>query len=615
MKTKNFVIAGAFLAITVSLVFYDRHAEKKRSTEDSSGRELLVEGISESRINKFIYSLAHDKTHDKAKQDTETEGGDSQSDASSSHALVIEATRSDKTPSSGDNSGDSADDSANSKTDSSDNPSWQITSPLNFPANNQTISKLLEAYLTYRYDEYFPAAPQQVAQFGLFPQTSTSLQVWTSSEEVKYQNYSYLVGMKSPVGFKMYMSTSFHPGHVYFGPRSSVMNQQRTLKDFLNLSLPQLSFEVGEAISLTLHTAESKASQKPLFSETFTRSSQASPKGNDQKNQSGLITLKENPQKSDLVSIESLNALVEITNSLRAVGLGYEVNKPEDKQAIAQTTDRLEVTFSDSGGKNSDALSVHHHAGKYYAKKGGEFLLLEGDDISAYFDLTLESFLIHPLPLALTQKALKKVSITSHKHDASDPGYQKDYELMEGKWTAVSDQSKDKESAEELDGLSELDLDKPLEMVSDITKFIGDLYGTHYHIESAKGPSGEYELLYTVSLHSSSLKDSWELHVSNEDNEMVWLKKVSGTKNYYFIREPLVTQLQNTEFDEFGETNELDSLDSDEAAIDNSAADKATAPSSAEFNKNRAVNLRENLDPLSSSKSSDSSQEEESSGP
>ena len=611
MKTKNFVIAGAFLAITVSLVLYDRYAEKKRSTEDASDRELLVEGVSESHVNKFIYSLAHDKADKAEKTETaKSEGGDSQSDSASNHALVIEATRADKNRDTG------------TATDSTNTPSWQITSPLNFPANNQTISKLLEAFLSYRYDEYFPAAHQQVAQFGLFPQTSTALQVWTSAEEVKYQNYTYLVGKKSPVGFKMYMSTSFHPGHVYFGPRSSVMNQQRTLKDFLNLSLPRLSFEVGDSISLTLHTAESKSSQKPFFSETFTRSTPSSTKGSDQKKQSGLITLKENPQKSDLVSIESLNALVEITQSLKAVGLGYAVNKPEDKQAIAGATDRLEVSFSGSGSNDSDTLSIYRHGSKYYAKKGSEFLLLEGDDISAYFDLSLESFLIHPLPLALTQKALKKITLISHRHEANDPGYQKDYKLMEGKWTALSDQTKHNNDAGEQEGFSELDLEKPPEMVSDITKFVEDLYGTHYHIESAKGPSGEYELLYTVSLHSSSLKDTWELHVSNDDNEMVWLKKVggangnNGTKNFYFIRGPLVIQLMNTEFGELGETNKLDSS---EAAVDNSKADasgdpfdKEVAPSSAEFNKNRAVNLRENLNPLSSSKSSESSETESS---
>ena len=195
---------------------------------------------------------------------------------------------------------------------------------------------------------------------------------------------------------------------------------------------------------------------------------------------------------------------------------------------------------------------------------------------------------------------------------------------MEGKWTALSDQTKNNDDAGEQDGFSELDLEKPPEMVSDITKFVEDLYGTHYHIESAKGPSGEYELLYTVSLHSSSLKDTWELHVSNDDNEMVWLKKVggangnNGTKNFYFIRGPLVIQLMNTEFGELGETNELDSS---EAAVDNSKADasgdpfdKEVAPSSAEFNKNRAVNLRANLNRLSSSKSSESSEKAEKEG-
>lgn len=612
MRIKNYIIAIIFLAVAGSLILYDRHAQKVREADDSEGRELVVLDLSENDVTQFIYSLAQLDT-------------DTLDKTSSSHSLIIEA-HSDvlENPQSTDN-----------KSHTTSN--WMLKSPIEFPAQNDTISRLLSAFLSYRYDNVFAVTDNKLAQFGISTHSSTSLKLWTQSSDPKFQQFSYLVGKDAPVGFKMYLATSFRPGHVYFGPRSSVLNQQFTLKDFMDLSIPSFSFEPGDSLSfsntskkqsdsLANSAQDTQDSQIVDFQETFTKrqvdnslfadsndddaDQTASAENEDDRSttqdEAAPIRLSQYPEKSDMVSSEALETLGDVINNLTATELGYDLNDQTQKQLIADSPHRLMITLTPKGSNSENSFVFYKVNDQIYFKKYEHFLLLDSQSLSPYFSMVLEDFLVHPLPLSLTQKSLDSISITSHKHEDDDPGHQKNYTLMKNQWiTQSTDGDKTpKETAKNTTDnqgveLTEIDLsadlDKPYELSANITQFISDLYSSHYHMKASKIPDLDYELTYTLGMNSSALNDIWEIYTSPNNHDEIWMKHQkdntdpSSSDTYYFLKSPLLDDLNEPYFDHHA-------INPPDQESDNTNHQQSSE-SEADFNAHKAVNFKENLAP------------------
>ena len=620
---KSYIIAIVFLALASTLVLYDRHAKQQREADSATnGRERLIPDLTEENITRFRFALATPPSakSESTSSDTSTDTDDNSTTPPSApstpvvepYSLVVEAER-----------------AHTDKQNNADSAEWRLKSPIEFPAKAETISQLLSAFLTYRYDEVFAAADNKLPQFGVFADKSTSLQVWTDSSEQKYKNYSYLVGHDSPVGFKMYLTTSFHPGHVYFGPRSSVMNQQRSLKDFMDMSVPSLdAFEAGDVLSLTSYTsAEDSKSAVIVFKETFTKKS-----GDDNDNQVNAdktppstgdhttsIMLSQSPEKSHLVSQVVIANLIDHINEVSAVELAYAADDITKKTAIAQAHDKLLVAHSSQpeGSSSADAPTTTFEFSRldndYYIKKNGEYLKLSDNSLEPYFTMQINEFLVHPLPLAIAQPAIKTITLTSHLHAETDEGYQKSYQLKSGKWLTTTppptdsssdtgdDDTGDMDDMDDMDdtleNLEELDLDKPEELSANITTFVADLYSSHYHIKTAKQPELSFELTYTLTIDSADKAENWEIYTTANNSDELWLKQLAetqGSPHYYLLKSELLDDLKEPYFDIEGTTT---SVPVDSAATTQAEPSTAADPESALFNQNKAVNIKENLTP------------------
>lgn len=621
---KSYVLALLFLGLASALVVYDRYAESKRDTDTTNDRTLLVPDLAEVNVSRFVFSLAHPA--DTAAEDeaaVATSAADKSTDA---YSLVVEAIQN-SPPANTDGTASSA-------------SQWLLKSPVEFPGKAETISQLLSAFLTYRYDEVFAAANYKLPQFGIVPDASTRLQVWTDASEPKFQKFNYLVGADAPVGFKMYVATSFHPGHVYFGPRSSVINQQRTLTDFMDMSLPTLSFHSGDTLQLTsFRSADDDDGSVVFFEEFFTKSVEAgavaaamSEGGKSEKSEQAeeggmldnapAITLAKFPEKNELVSAQVLDDLLTTLNGLSATKLAYDVGDTVQKAAIADAPDKLMIRLgSQAAVAAADAstlsLEITQYEQGYYIKKHGEYLELGqgGDDLGDYFTKDIQDFLIHPLPLGLTQTALKTIALTSHQHDEADPGYKKEYELTSaGQWLAsMAGAQSGQESGENedegdtgetsaLDALEELDLDKPDELSANITEFVTELYQSHYHKKTTTEPDADFTLAYSIELGSASMTDRWEVLTSSGYSDELWLKHVSPSEAvYYFLKSDLLDDIKEPYFDIEGASPPAASSAGTEGAEEGATL----------FNDNKAVNLKANLTPQLSLEAADGDTEGE----
>ncbi|MCY4380356.1 MAG: DUF4340 domain-containing protein, partial [Proteobacteria bacterium] len=503
---------------------------------------LIVSEVSTQDVTKFTLSFPQGEKVVSGDSDVSQE----QDDADAADLLTIEVSRLNP-------------DNKESK-DETDDSAWQIKAPIDFPGNSSQIRQILNAFLTYRYDEFFPVAEQKLAQFGIDDKTSVKLQLWTHSDQPKYQSFGYLLGREAPASsFKMYLSTTLHKGHVYFGPKSSVMSKEHSLNDFLDLSLPAVEFNPGDTMSLTLSDLGENGKKATVFQESFTKMVPALKESNEGEDEATIskqpsdtpIQLAFNPSKSDLVSKEALASLFNIVSGLKLDNL---VDDDNLKAQIGETPKSLVVSFRGENKGDSKqsseqvTLNIYEVAGQFYMDKMGQFFSLRKSDIASYFDIALEDFLVHPLPLALTDTAIKEIQITSHQHDSNDSGFQKRYSLSDGKWlaTGTDDQAKATLSS---DNIEIIELSKPVDLRDEITSFVSNLYSSHYHMESKDKPdSSDYELIYTVQLNSSSLSDSWDIYAHTHDSDKLWLhqsvKKPAEDQRYYFLKDQLLDDLQ-----------------------------------------------------------------------
>lgn len=641
---KSYVLALLFLGVASALVAYDRYATSKGDADTSSDRTLLVPDLAEVNVSRFIFSLAQPQNAadeadalDEVDEDETSSAAQAAGKSAAAYSLVIEAMQN-SAPATADGTAATP-------------LQWSLASPIEFPAKAETISQLMSAFLTYRYDEVFAAANYKLPQFGIFPDTSTRLQVWTDASEPKFQKFSYLVGADAPVGFKMYIATSFHPGHVYFGPRSSVINQQRTLTDFMDMSLPTLSFGSGDTLQLTsFRAADDGGGSVVFFEESFTKSEDAPAVADGMSDNEGsedsedadssltaeavpAITLAKFPEKNELVSAQVLDDLLALLGGISATKLAYDVGDTARKAAIADAPDKLTIVLGAKAAvaaadASTVSMELTQYEQGYYIKKHGEYLELSqsGDDLGDYFTKDIQDFLIHPLPLGLAQTALKTIELTSHQHEETDPGYKKDYQLTtSGQWLSTSGSSSDdsgsqsevataagSEDSEEgvgsvgvgsvdnvdetsaLDDLEDLDLDKPDELSANITEFVTELYQSHYHKKTAKQPDAGFTMAYSVELGSASMTDRWEIFTSGGYSDELWLKHVSpagGEPVYYFLKSALLDDIKEPYFDTEG--TQPASGDDELPPADAAAADGAPAS----FNESKAVNLKANLTP------------------
>ena len=385
-----------------------------------------------------------------------------------------------------------------------------------------------------------------------------------------HPSLTYKVGKSAPVGFKMYLALSTQPQHVFYGPRSSVLMQKKPLEEFLDLSLPPITLQVGQTLDLQIFT---DATGKPAQHFTFVLAhpNTASAEESDVSREDLRLSLVTHPDLKERPSMAAVDDLIDILSDVKpktlvseemksnilAAGQKLQVRTLEAATDAAHSAPALEIYRWQKGSGSAEKGESAQEDGNgqpYYVMKNGELFSFEKKELGGYFAAKLDDFLEKNLPLSVEKKDLATVKITSHEYENGD---HKTYSLKQGLWSV--DDSASSSEAEELAEQAQTEQkpselgkaqpvvwdDSPL-LKDEISGFISELYNINYLRHSPQKPQSPHVLLYSVVLQGteSSQKDqTWQIYSSFNDYSETWLH-VPGTQRYYLTADSLIGQLE-----------------------------------------------------------------------